>query len=241
MKHADIAIAYSEPLRQGPLLEGGHLGKRKRVGISMLLACWHNDRRQGSPTIVWLASVRSTIGEPPDPPGQVIDIAGGCFVLHLLNRKPPTHVRPFSPGGTEPLPFAGAATTPAISSTGHYPQHPHPIEIARALNGTYSRVLVHAVTPTLMGTPEPYVPETADDMRVAQWLALPVVGLLIAEWAGYAACYRPTPLGRAVVHAMLADAVVQQQDGAAGTGAAPVGYSGTQPTQRGWNGGRHAR
>jgi hypothetical protein len=87
-------------------------------------------------------------------------------VLHLLNRKPPTNVQPFSPGSIEPLPFASVpASAPAISSTGHSPRHPYPIEIARALNGTCSRVLVHAVTPPLMGTPEPY--DTRDSRRRA--------------------------------------------------------------------------
>jgi hypothetical protein len=79
------------------------------------------------------------------------------------------------------------------------------------LNGICSRVLVNAATPALIGSPEPYVPETPDDVRAAHWLALPVVGLLAADLAGYTACYRPTTLGRAVVQAMLADAVLQRQ------------------------------
>ncbi len=164
-------------------------------------------------------------------------------MLSLLNRKSTTQVWPFSPGATQPLPATAAAAGPALPSVGQYQyqRHPRPIEMARWLNGTCSRVLVNAVIPALMGTSEPYVPETADNVRVAQWLALPAIGLLVADWAGYAACYRPTPLGRAVVHAMLSDAVMQRQDGAAGTWAAPVGYSGTQPAEPGWNGGRHVR
>jgi hypothetical protein len=165
-------------------------------------------------------------------------------VLSLLNRKCTTQVRPFSPGATQPLTSTATAAGPALPSVGQfqYQRHPqHPVEIARALNRTCSQVLVHAVTPPYMGAPEPYVPETADDERVAQWLALPAIGLLVADWAGYAACYRPTPLGRTVVYAMLTDAVVQRQDGAAGTWAAPVAHPGTRPAQPGWNGGRHAR
>jgi len=172
-------------------------------------------------------------------------------VLHLLNRTSATQVRPFSPGGTQPLPFAGAAAAPASSSTGQYPQHPHPIETARALNGLCSRVLVNAITPALVGAPEPYVPETADDLGVAQWLALPVVGLLATDLAGYTACYRPTTLGRAVVQAMLADVVLQRQYGSAeawvasapmvgARQAVPEVYPGTS-AQPGQNGTRHAR
>jgi hypothetical protein len=180
-----------------------------------------------------------------------LGMAGGCFVFSLLNRHSQTQVRPCAPGGTQLLQSTVATAAPAIPSSAQQSRHAHPLEIARALNGLCSRVLVDALTPALMGSPEPYVPETADNMCAAQWLALPVVGLLAADLAGYTACFRPTPLGRAVVQAMLSDAVLQRQYGSAGTSvaaaptvwlrqAAPAAYLGTS-AQSGQTGTRHAR
>ncbi len=101
------------------------------------------------------------------------------------------------------------------------------------------------MTPAIMGAAEPYVPNNPHEARVAQWLALPEIGLLAGDWAGYAACYQPTPLGRAVVYAMLADTVSQRAHAAPtfGVVASPgaVGGQIRSAGQPGRHGDRHVR
>ncbi len=53
----------------------------------------------------------------------------------------------------------------------------------------------------------PFVPASADDERMAQWLASPAVGLLEPVLAGYVTTYRLTYLGVAVIQAFLTDAL----------------------------------
>ena len=84
--------------------------------------------------------------------------------------------------------------------------------IAQWLDAPSCRVLISASTPSLRDAAELYVPESAPDAGVAEWLASPEVGLLTGQWAGYAACYWPTPLGREVVSAFLADYIYQRAE-----------------------------
>jgi hypothetical protein len=172
-------------------------------------------------------------------------------VLSLLNRKPAPQVRSFSAGNTQPLPRAAAPLAaraiPPIppAAAGQSWQHTPPLEIARRLDAASCRVLVNAVRPAINGAAAPYVPLATDDIRAAQWLTQPELALLMADWAGYAVCYHPTPLGRAVVHALLTDAVLQRLYGTQGAwAAAPAGMRGEQAlpaAQPGWNGAHHAR
>lgn len=81
-------------------------------------------------------------------------------------------------------------------------------EIAYRLDVAGCRVLAEAAIPVLLGTNEPYIPASAEDAHIAAWLAASPLTLLVAEWAGYASCYRLTPLGQAVVRAFLTDYVL---------------------------------
>lgn len=166
-------------------------------------------------------------------------------MLSLLNRKSAAQGRSLTAVKTQPLP---QAATPAHMSTlpvARLIAHPRATEIAHWLDAPCSHVLVSAVTPAIMGAAEPYVPNNPHEARVAQWLALPEIGLLAGDWAGYAACYQPTSLGRAVVHAMLADSVSQRTHAAPtfGVVASPgsVGGQNRSAGQPGRHGGRHVR
>jgi hypothetical protein len=166
-------------------------------------------------------------------------------VLSLLNRRSAAQGRSLTAVKTPPLPQAATLTSVSTLPVARPIPHPRATEIARWLDAPCSHVLVSAMTPAIIGAAEPYVPNNPHEARVAQWLALPEIGLLAGDWAGYAACYQPTPLGRAVVYAMLADTVSQRTHAAPtfGVVASPgsvVGGQNMSASQPGRHGGRHA-
>ncbi len=146
--------------------------------------------------------------------GYATGTAGGRFVFRLLNRRPATQEPSYAPTphASGSVPSSAFDADPAVTPT----SYSRIWAIAQWLDAPSCRVLISASTPLLRGVAEPYVPESAPDARVAEWLASPEVGLLAGQWAGYAACYRPTPLGREVVAAFLADYIYQraERDGA---------------------------
>jgi hypothetical protein len=105
------------------------------------------------------------------------------------------------------------------------------VDLAQRLLPAYIQLLVDVAAVTLHGaqaTQEPYIPASGDASRLAATLAQPSVGLLLAGSAGFVTCYSLTPLGAAVVRALLDQVLTQlaQRQEAAATPVAPSSWQG---------------
>jgi hypothetical protein len=131
-------------------------------------------------------------------------------VFNLRSRRVPAQEPPAAPTLHLPeyVPPGAVGMTPDATLS----PWSHIWAMAQWLNEPCCRVLVSASTPALRRADEPYIPPSAFHAQVAHWLASPEVGLLASERAGYVTCFQPTPLGREVVTAFLADYLYQRAD-----------------------------